>query len=51
MMATMMKPDEIRDSFQGSPQTYPSPVNGGLTETKKTNEIIEHLTELDVWLF
>lgn len=47
MMATLMKPDEIRDTLQGSPQSYSSPVNG-LPDTKKANEVIEHLTELDV---
>lgn len=40
-----MKPDEIKESLQGSPQSHPSPAT---LDTKKPVDIVDQLTDLDV---
>lgn len=45
MITTIMKPDEIKESLQASPQSHPSPAT---VDTKKPVDIIDQLTDLDV---
>ncbi|SAL95699.1 hypothetical protein [Absidia glauca] len=47
MITTIMKPDEIKESLQGSPQSHPSPAT---LDTKKPVDIIDQLTDLDCGL-